>query len=46
MEFTKENRIVQDYVLLINKGLKTFEEVPDLFNFREVVKQCLEEQEQ
>lgn len=44
MVFTKDSRIVQDYVLLIKKGLKSFDEVPDLFNLREVVKQCLEEQ--
>lgn len=41
MVFTKESRIVQDYVLLINKGLKTFADVPDFFNLREVVEQCL-----
>lgn len=44
MVFTKESRIVQDYVLLINKGLKTFDDVPNLFNLREVVEQCLAEQ--
>lgn len=44
MTFTKESRIVQDYVLLINKGLKTFDDVPNLFNLREVVEQCLAEQ--
>ncbi|WP_236913348.1 CD1375 family protein [Clostridium sp. Cult1] len=46
MVFTKDSRIVQDYVLLINKGLRTLEDVPDLFNLKEVVEQCLEEQEQ
>lgn len=45
MVFTKDSRIVQDYVLLINRGLKTFDEVPNLFNLREVVEQCLKEQE-
>lgn len=44
MVFTKESRIVQDYVLLINKGFKTYEDVPNLFNLREVVEQCLVEQ--
>lgn len=43
MEFTKDSRIVQDYVLLINNGLKTFDDVPNLFNLREVVQQCLEQ---
>lgn len=43
MIFTAESRIVQDYVLLINKGLKTFNDVPNLFNLREVVQQCLEQ---
>ena len=43
MTFTKESRIVQDYVLLINKKLKTIEEVPKLFNLKEVVEQCLEQ---
>ncbi len=44
MNFTRESRIVQDYVLLINKGLKTLEDVPNLFNLKEVVGLCLEEQ--
>lgn len=44
MVFTKESRIVQDYVLLINKGLKTLDDVPNLFNLKEVVEQCLTEQ--
>lgn len=43
MLFTKDSRIVQDYVLLIKKELKTYDEVPDLFNLREVVQQCLEQ---
>lgn len=45
MIFTKESRIVQDYVLLINTRLKTFEDVPNLFNLREVVEQCLNKQD-
>lgn len=43
MVFTKDSRIVQDYVLLINKGFKTMDEVPNLFNLKEVVQQCLEQ---
>lgn len=45
MNFTKESRIVQDYVLLINKDFKVLDDVPNLFNLREVVEQCLAEQE-
>ncbi len=45
MVFTKESRIVQDYVLLISKGLRTKEDVPNLFNLKEVVEQCLSEQD-
>lgn len=44
MTFTKESRIVQDYVLLINKDLKTLADIPNLFNLKEVVEQCLDEQ--
>lgn len=43
MNFTKESRLVQDYVLLINKGIRVLEEVPNLFNLKEVVAQCLEQ---
>ncbi len=43
MLFTMESRIVQDYVLLINRGLKKIEDVPNLFNLKEVVQQCLEQ---
>lgn len=39
--FTADSQIVKSYILLINQGLKTIDEVPDLFNLREVVQQCL-----
>lgn len=44
MVFTKESRIVQDYILLIKKGIKKLEDIPNLFNLKEVIQQCLEEQ--
>ncbi len=43
MNFTKDSSIVKSYVLLISKGLKTLDEVPNLFNLREIVQQCLEQ---
>ena len=43
MNFTCDNQIVKSYVLLINKDLREFDDVPDLFNLREVVQQCLEQ---
>lgn len=45
MVFTKDSRIVQDYLLLINKGFKNREDVPNLFNLKAVVELCLAEQE-
>lgn len=39
--FTKESRIVQDYVLLIKEGKRTLEQVPDYQNLREVVSDVL-----
>lgn len=35
--FTKESKIVQDYVLLIRNGIKTIDDVPNYSNLREVV---------
>ena len=43
MNFTCDSQIVKSYVLLINKGLRVFDDVPALFNLREVVQQCLEQ---
>lgn len=45
MEFTKESRIVKDYLLLIRKGYKVLKDVPNLFNLIEVIELCLAEQE-
>jgi len=43
MEFTAESQLVKNYVLLIQQGLKTYEDVPNLYNLKEVVQQCLEQ---
>lgn len=42
MKFTTESQLVKNYLLLIKQGLKTFEDIPNLYNLREVVRQCLE----
>lgn len=42
MNFTTESQIVKNYLLLIHQGIKTIDDVPDLYNLREVVQQCLE----
>lgn len=42
MVFTAGSQIVKNYVLLINQGLKTIDEVPNLYNLREVVQLVLE----
>ena len=41
MVFTPEMQIVKNYVLLINNGLKTIDDVPNLYNLREVVQGVL-----
>lgn len=43
MEFTVDSQIVKNYVLLINQGLKTLENIPNLYNLKEVIQQCLEQ---
>jgi len=42
MEFKAESQIVKNYILLIKQGLKTIDDVPNLYNLKEVVRQCLE----
>ena len=37
MVFTPESQIVKNYVYLISENEMTFEQVPNLFNLREVV---------
>lgn len=39
--FTEASKIVQDYVLLIQNGLKTIDDVPNFQNLREVVAHVL-----
>lgn len=40
--FTPNNKIVQDYVLLIQNRIKTLDDVPGFQNLREVVKFSLD----
>ncbi|GEM_PF-2566649 len=42
MEFTKESQIVKNYVLLIEQGIKGIEDVPNLFNLKEVVESVID----
>lgn len=39
--FNENSKIVRDYVLLINAGEKSIEDVPDFQNLREVVSNVL-----
>ena len=41
MIFTKESQTVKNYALLINEGIKSVDEVPNLFNLRQVVAEVL-----
>lgn len=41
MTFTIESQTVKNYVLLINQGIMNIEEVPNLFNLREVVESVI-----
>jgi len=41
MVFTPEMQIVKNYVLLIQNGLKTMVDVPNLYNLQEVVQGVL-----
>ncbi|MCW6666942.1 hypothetical protein NHG34_05195 [Aerococcaceae bacterium NML190938] len=44
MKFTKKHRIVRSWASLINGGVYTMDDVPKLFNLREVVEAVLTEQ--
>lgn len=44
MKFTKNHQIVKSWVSLVNAGTYTLEDVPKLFNLREVVAEVLNEQ--
>ncbi len=41
MIFTQESQIVKNYLLLIQEGIKTADDVPNIYNLKEVVQQCL-----
>ena len=41
MIFTAESQLVKNYVLLINQGLKTIDDIPNLYNLKESVQSCL-----
>lgn len=44
MKFTKKHQIVKSWVSLVNAGVYQLEDVPRLFNLREVVAEVLNEQ--
>jgi len=41
MTFKPDSQIVRSYVILILAGMMTFEEVPNIFNLRDMVAQAL-----
>lgn len=41
MNFTEDSQLVKDYVLLINSGKMVIDDVPSLFNLKEVVQDVL-----
>lgn len=43
MTFTKNSIVVRVWVQNVQSGLYTYDQVPDLFNLREIVKEVLEE---
>ena len=44
LNFTKDSQLVKDHVLLRNNGRMTLDEVPNLFNLKEVVQDVLTNQ--
>ena len=44
MIFSKDSQLVKDYVLLINNNKLRAEDVPNLFNLKEVVQDVLANQ--
>lgn len=42
MVFTTESQLVKDYVLLINAEKMSFDDVPQVFNLKDVVKDVLD----
>lgn len=45
-KFKRNSKIVESYVLLILAGKKTMEQVPNIFNLREIVAEVLELEEE
>ncbi|HFU4452366.1 TPA: hypothetical protein ACGO9Z_002247 [Streptococcus suis] len=43
MKFTKKHVVAQTWYRRVANGIATFEEVPKLWNLREVVKEMLDE---
>lgn len=43
MNFTKESQTVKNFIFLIRKGERTINDVPNLFNLKQVVLQVIEE---
>ena len=41
MLFNDKSSIVQSYVLLINKDMRTIDDVPNIFNLIQAVTDCL-----
>ncbi|MEY9973176.1 uncharacterized protein (DUF169 family) [Lysinibacillus sp. RC46] len=46
MAFTIEYQLVKGYVYLIQKGERTVDDIPELFNFKECVLELLEIEEE
>ena len=42
MTFALDSQIVKNYILLINSGLKTINDIPDIYNLREVIQIVLD----
>lgn len=43
MNFTKESQTVKNFIFLIRDGKRTIDDVPELFNLKQVVLQVMEE---
>jgi len=43
MTFTKNSAIVKSYVFLIDRGLRTIDDVPKVFNLYDIVEEIINE---
>lgn len=43
MDFTKESQTVKNFIFLIKKGERIIDDVPDLFNLKQIITQEIEE---